>query len=212
VAVEQERVEKIRRDIERQQARLRAQLDELSARLSDLAEREKLLASLTNDERPGPPTDSEAPSGQPVLRGAQLRERAVRLLFLSQGAGRPLYYRDWFQLVRSKGVAVGGKNPLATFLTNVTRSPLVARGSQAGAYGIDPEAAGRIHAELSERQAELRDLTEVIAREVSPSARLQDHRAGLLSEIRRLEQLLAEAERILAPATEEDEDVARKAA
>jgi hypothetical protein len=57
--------------------------------------------------------------------------------------GQPIHYRDWFKLVLAEGRTIEGKDPLATFLTQITRSPVVLRQPERpGVYRIDPEAGG----------------------------------------------------------------------
>jgi ribosomal protein S12 methylthiotransferase accessory factor YcaO len=57
------------------------------------------------------------------LRGQKLQEVAVELL-RRRGRGE-IHYREWFELVRAAGFQVAGKDPLAAFLTQVSRAPSV---------------------------------------------------------------------------------------
>jgi hypothetical protein len=69
------------------------------------------------------------------LRGQRLQEIAVQVLAEQHSAGEPVHYKQWYGLLRSAGYAVGGKDPLATFLATVTRSPHVrAIGQRSGLY------------------------------------------------------------------------------
>ncbi|MFN2470225.1 MAG: hypothetical protein ABR583_04405 [Gaiellaceae bacterium] len=78
-----------------------------------------------------------------ALRGQRLREVAVELVARQRRIGEPIHYREWFELLLAEGHTVEGKDPLATFLTQVTRSPVVLRESeQSGVYRVDPEAGG----------------------------------------------------------------------
>lgn len=61
----------------------------------------------------------------PRLRGQRLQEVAVQVLRTNWGAGRDIHYRDWFELVRAEGHKIGGRDPLATFLAQVHRTPAV---------------------------------------------------------------------------------------
>jgi predicted RNase H-like nuclease (RuvC/YqgF family) len=73
------------------------------------------------------------------LRGQHLREVAVEILRREVGAGTPIHYRDWFRLVREAGHRVAGVNPLAAFLTVVSRSEQVERvGARSGMYQLRP--------------------------------------------------------------------------
>lgn len=76
------------------------------------------------------------------LQGQRLREEAARILLERRGLRVPIHYREWFELVTADGVTVVGKDPLATFLTQITRSPIVLRVDDgAGVYALDPHSA-----------------------------------------------------------------------
>lgn len=59
------------------------------------------------------------------LRGQKLREIAVDILRETKGAGVDVHYRDWFALLVEAGLHVAGRDPLSTFLTQVSRAPQV---------------------------------------------------------------------------------------
>ena len=59
------------------------------------------------------------------LRGRKLQEVAVELLRQRRGVGAVVHYREWFDLLAGVGVTVAGKDPLATFLTQIGRAPSV---------------------------------------------------------------------------------------
>jgi hypothetical protein len=59
------------------------------------------------------------------LRGRKLQEIAVELLRQRRGPGAVVHYREWFELLTGAGLRVAGKDPLATFLTQVARAPAV---------------------------------------------------------------------------------------
>lgn len=59
------------------------------------------------------------------LRGQRLQEVAVEILSDKFGAGKPIHYREWYDLLRAAGHEVGGKDPLANFLAHVARAPEV---------------------------------------------------------------------------------------
>jgi hypothetical protein len=59
------------------------------------------------------------------LRGQKLQEIAVELLRQKKGVGVEVHYRDWYGLLLEAGLIVGGKDPLATFLTQIGRAPKV---------------------------------------------------------------------------------------
>lgn len=200
---ERERLERARSRIRAKRETLREELSRLDSELDALQDRERLLVELVDEPRAEAPDAGEVSAARgEVLKGAAIRERAARRYFLTHGAGKALHYRHWFELLVAEGVEIAGKDPMATFLTNLNRSPVVARGSEPASYAIDAEAPDRLRAELAERQAELRDLAEVITRQVTPTEDLREHRAQLTSDIRRLEGHIGEAERVLAPQNE----------
>src|SRR5688572_23317426 len=58
------------------------------------------------------------------LRGRALEEIAVELLRRKRG-GDEVHYRDWFELLRTEGHLVAGKNPLDNFLAQINRSEAI---------------------------------------------------------------------------------------
>jgi hypothetical protein len=59
------------------------------------------------------------------LRGQKLQEIAVELLRQKKGVGVEVHYREWFELLLEQGVRVAGKDPLGSFLTQVSRATSV---------------------------------------------------------------------------------------
>jgi hypothetical protein len=71
------------------------------------------------------------------LRGERLRETAVEVLWRHHRAGDVVHYKQWFELVVADGHRIGGKNPAATFLTQVARIDSVERvGRRSGLYRL----------------------------------------------------------------------------
>ena len=71
------------------------------------------------------------------LRGERLREVALEVLQRLGAAGDPVHYRAWFDALLAEGYRVSGKDPLATFLTHVTRIDRVQRvGRRSGLYRL----------------------------------------------------------------------------
>jgi hypothetical protein len=132
-----------------------------------------------------------------VLRGPAIRQTAVKLLLDDPRHPQALHYRDWFALLDQGGYAVAGKDPLAVFLTQLSRSPVVRRGTQCGVYELNLDAVGRLRHQLNERQRQLRSLTSAAA---SPTdlGGVRSQRTALTQEIDRLEKALEEAELTLA--------------
>jgi hypothetical protein len=71
------------------------------------------------------------------LRGERLREIATEVIWRHFRAGDVVHYKEWFQLVVSDGHRIGGKDPNATFLTQVARVDSVERvGKRSGLYRL----------------------------------------------------------------------------
>jgi hypothetical protein len=107
--------------------------------------------------------------------------------------------------VLASGYAIGGKDPAASFLTNVRDSPAVVRGSRPGFYRLDPESRTAVAQALAEAEAELRDVVDVLARPArDPAERtrrdeLRQHRGRLSARVRSLEADVAELHAIFDP-------------
>ena len=128
-----------------------------------------------------------------VLRGVELRQTAVQLLASSSYRDRPLSYRLWFELLEQSGFTAAGKDPVATFLTEITRSPVVARTTRAGVYQLDFDFPRRARRELASlhsqrEQHRLRPAVDVATLAAASSARRHIDR-----EITRVERELREA-------------------
>lgn len=134
--------------------------------------------------------------GTQILRGAALRQQALETLVAQVGCGQAVSYRDWYEMLLRNGFVVSGKRPLATFLSSISRSPLVVSGPQAGTYAIDLSAADGLRQELSELQAELRDLDGHLAIRGPGATPLRQHRVNLLASIRRAERNIQEADQV----------------
>jgi hypothetical protein len=73
----------------------------------------------------------------PRLRGQRLQEVALQVLETHWGTQREIHYRQWFDLVQAQGYRVGGKDPVATFLSQVHRAPgVVSVGRRSGRYQL----------------------------------------------------------------------------
>jgi hypothetical protein len=83
---------------------------------------------------------------------------AVRLL-VHRGSVEALHSREWFDLLAREGYTVAGKDGLAVLLTQISRSPVVRKGTQSGVYELDRDAPSRLDRELGRLQTELRELT-----------------------------------------------------
>jgi hypothetical protein len=155
------------------------------------------LRAVAEDSVEHPRVDTEV-----VLRGAGIRKTAVRVLADSTAAGQPIHYRDLYELLRQRGFRAAGKDPLATFLTQIGRSPVVVRSTSAGMYSLDIEFPERARARLAKLRAEL-EATRGLAADagVDDIARARERRAGLTREVDATERALEEALRSLGEAS-----------
>jgi hypothetical protein len=133
--------------------RLRAEAEQLRAAAADhLAAAERISAAALSleqrvqelDELLGRAPQLRLDLDSEGLRGQRLREVAVEILARNRGLGQPIHYRDWYKLVKDEsGQDIEAKDPLATFLIHVSRSPLVTKAEDPGVYRLDPEGAGK---------------------------------------------------------------------
>jgi hypothetical protein len=71
------------------------------------------------------------------LRGERLREVALEVLRRLSASGDPVHYRIWFEALMESGYRVSGRDPLATFLTQITRIEKVESvGRRSGLYRL----------------------------------------------------------------------------
>jgi hypothetical protein len=76
------------------------------------------------------------------LRGERLRHVAAEILFRHYQPGEQFHYKQWIEHVVNEGHRIGGKNPAATFLTQVARVEEVERvGRRTGIYQRRQQAA-----------------------------------------------------------------------
>jgi hypothetical protein len=133
---------------------------------------------------------------RPLLRGPAIRDAAVRVLIAQPAPIEALHYRQWFDLLAQAGYKVAGKDPLAVFLTQLSRSPLVRKTSAPGVYEVDRQAPLRIRQRLERLQAELREVTTAAHTPVELGAiRARRHELDLA--ISQQERALEEALRVL---------------
>lgn len=217
---EREGIERQRARLAEQRARLAAELAGVEASLATLAERETLLGRLVA-EHAEPDTEqrfaelegddarvlesSGASAGcREVLRGPEIREMAVAVLSASPEAGA-IHYRAWYEMIVAAGYDVAGKDPVAVFLTQISRSPMVKRSTQSGVYALDLDAPTRLRRELARLESGLRQVTSGGTADLNEIRARREH---VLSEIRKTERALAEAERVLNSASTDTRHVA----
>jgi hypothetical protein len=195
-AAEQAAVGRDRERLLRKRDRLAAQVAELDDAVRAVEERLALLSTLGQAPETVPTPDATAcqPAGDPgrILHGLAVRETAVRVLISNPGRIEALHYRDWYELVRQAGYAVAGSNPLAVFLTQITRSPVVRKSTQSGVYAVDCEAPQRIRQGLERLTRELREMTATASGPIE-LATVRVRRRELDRAISRQERALEEA-------------------
>ncbi len=197
-----------------QRIRLLAQLRDLDEALAAADRRLEVLAELAGPaEEAGPAApascDQTVPAGEggdpgqaadrqtrPVLRGPAIRETAIRVLLAHPEPIEALHYRQWYELLAEAGFTVAGKDPLAVFLTQLSRSPLVRKTSAPGVYEVDRQAPLRIRQRLERLQAELREVT-VAAQSPVELGTVRARRHELDVAISQQERALEEALRVL---------------
>jgi hypothetical protein len=199
---------------------LAAELANVEAHRQELREQLTLLARLAADPDASPFAVREtenrrlrpvvaAPDTQPltpreVLRGGRIREVAVPLLLASGRGSRPIHYRRWLELLHEQGYAIAGKDPAATFLTQVGRSPVVRRADRPGMYAIDPAAPSILQRKLGALRSQLLQLNAGSHDDVDALAEARRERERVTSELTQVERDLEEALRVLggpAPTT-----------
>ena len=162
---EREQLARHRRELLNARESLRTELQRIEGSLEEVDERQTLLDRLVGPAAGPQPETGEAVAGPisgeeeralPVLRGPDIRREAVRVLLAQPDRPEALHYREWYALLQDAGFTVAGKDPLATFLTQLSRSPAVSKSTQAGVYELDRGAVGRLRARRDELQRELR--------------------------------------------------------
>jgi hypothetical protein len=208
--------------LEDDRARLLVELRHVDDALSSVDERLRTLDSLLGAARPGEADDRDRPAeredgdGRPsarpsarsparlpdapaeaiespeVLAGPRIREVAVQAVLQQPDYIEALHYRRWYDLLRDVGYSVAGKDPLAVFLTQITRSPVIRKGTKPGVYELDRQAPLRLRQRLERLRAELREVT---------SGALPESEFGTLRARRHeIDQLIGQTERALEEA------------
>jgi hypothetical protein len=196
---------------------LRAELARIDGSLTEIDERAALLDRLAGSADPAlgdatttpaagataraEPRDALPPAagqGGERLRGPAIRRAAVRVLLEHPQRPEALHYRDWYDALQAAGYEVAGKDPLAVFLTQLSRSPVVRKGTQSGVYELDRSGPRRLRRRLDELHDELRTLT-ATPRATADLAAIRAQRAELNAQISQAEKALEEAESLIAP-------------
>jgi hypothetical protein len=126
--------EHVRRSVEAERDVVAARLAELRAQAerlhrlvdhvdADVEQTARLLRQIDESLGIAPQLSLSSLDGE--LRGQQLQDVAVALLRQKRGIGEPIHYKQWYGMLLEAGARVAGKDPLATFLTQIARAPEV---------------------------------------------------------------------------------------
>ncbi len=204
-SAERQALERKRDQLTGRRDTLLAELEPIERALGEIDERVQLLQRLIGDmptANGSPSATSATSAGEKLLRGPAIREAAVITLLAQPQPIDALHYRDWYELVQRAGYTVASADPLAVFLTQLTRSPVVRRSTQSGVYALDRAAPQRLRGELDRLEQELRETT--IRSETTGLASSRARRRELQLAIDRHERTLKEALRALALAEVDD--------
>lgn len=208
VAAEQSDLARRRDELLEQRRVLQAELDEIDATVGEVDERLLLIHRLTGEDpeqqrgkaaAASPVTTTQGAGGDELLRGPAIRVAAIRVLLAHPRRPEAIHYREWFALVADAGYQVAGKDPLAVFLTQLSRSPLVRRGTQSGVYELDCDAPDRLRRDLETLQSELRALIAAPSSSTANLSSIRSRRTALNIEIGKIEKALEEAQESLKP-------------
>lgn len=178
---------------------VQAQLAALQATRDDLNREGEALAHFAAGET-ATAAEPQPRTGPAVkaLQGAKIRETAVRVLAARPDDAAGIHYRDWYRLLQGEGFEVVGADPLASFLTQISRSPVVQRSTQAGFYSLDfgfVRRAHERHAALGEQASAEPALPSSASVQEIVAAR--ERRQEVAAEMRKLSRQLEEALRSL---------------
>lgn len=190
-----DRIERALAVTEQRRSALLAQLADLEAEAEGYVRRRQLLAELAQVEQATPTVETSVATqavATRAVKGRELRRTAGRLLWAWEQTGQ-IHYREWFERVLAEGYVTGGKDPAASFLTNIRDSPAVVRGSAQGFYRLDPSSTERVGQAIGEARAELADVQQSIDRayggegQVGSVESFRTHRDRLKQQLKRLE-------------------------
>jgi hypothetical protein len=198
-AAERARLESELAIAEQEVTGLRKRIENVEKQASTIRQRLQLLDQLGATDAKAPsrtarprlvPPEREPANGW--LRGAAIRQAAVRILAASANPHREIHYMNWLELLYEAGYAIPGRDPAATFLTQLGRSPVVVRADQPGTYVLDLKSPMRLRESLMALNEELLALHHG-QQTIEQIASARDRRTELISEIARVERNLEEA-------------------
>ncbi|ADB51458.1 hypothetical protein [Conexibacter woesei] len=166
-----------------------AQLAAIEEQLSDVEERLELIDRLVPEAANVHPLPARGVESGDGLKGAAIRQAAIDVLLARPGGAEPIHYKTWFHELETAGHHVAGKDPLAVFLTQISRSPVVRRTSRSGVYELDFDAPANLRARLERLHARLSEQSHAPG-----SAADRVERDRVVAEIAIAERALDEAE------------------
>lgn len=184
-------------------AELEARLTAVEAHIKTATARRNELAHLIGKDVPEPTSEVKTarrrrvPAEDGRLRGAAIREAAVRAMLAQGDPERPRHYREWLALIDAAGQQIDGQDAAATLLTQLSRCPLIARADEPGTYRLDRGALRR----LEDQRAALR--AEADAKVVSTNDSdydvidLAQALAALESRVKRIDREIDEATKLV---------------
>lgn len=146
-----ERLRELAVSLRGRRAQLAREMEEINRQLRDVGQQMRRLGdvigldpkTIAHGER-DEDEEPEVVDGRQVLRGARIREIAIRVLLDRPNPSADIHYRQWVQLIEQAGFRIAGRDPGAVLLTQVSRSPLVVRAPDSGQYRLDRDAMVRL--------------------------------------------------------------------
>ena len=203
---ERKRLQRKGEQLKQRRAFLARELASVGEAIDDVERRLALVNELAGPAKPNGasedrPADETAGGGEPprhgYLRGAEIRKAAVSVLAASTEVEQPLHYTRWYQLVVEAGFGVAGRDPVAAFLTQVARSPVVTKREEPGTYALDLGAVDQIQARRRALQQELLALHQG-QQTIDEIATVRERREDVTNQLAQVERALEEAIESLA--------------
>lgn len=161
------------------------QLAGIEDQLAEVQERLELIDRLVPEAANVHPLPARGDAAD-GLRGAAIRRAAIEVLRALPA--EPIHYKAWFEATRDAGHRIAGKDPLAVFLTQISRSPLVVRADDPGLYRLDRDVPAnlrarlaRLHARLSEQSSDRAERERIVA-EIAIAERALDEAEAALGQ------------------------------
>ena len=189
---ERDALERKLRLLEHERERLRSRLAAIETEIQAADERLVLLAQVRGREADPRARSRAVADGRTLLTGPAIRMTAVAVVRDRPEGDGGLYYRRWLEIVENAGYEVGGQKPAATFLSQISRSPVIRRTTRPGHYEIDRDAPARLRRLLVAKREELANgNTDQIG--LVDLQGVRERRTELIREIEKTERDLAEA-------------------